>query len=379
MEADFNDHPVGADDVAIIGLVDMARHNCFVPIAETRAWNWQQGAMAQWAPVAADRLIVYNDRQDERLVSVLFDTRTRERRVMPLPVYAVSPDGQYALSVSFARVRYYYPGIADPWGDDPIPKEDGIYWMDLTTGAYHLILTYTQVAAFDPMPAMGSGKHWIEHLMINPDSSRFLFLHRFPLADGGFCSRLLTANPDGSDLCVLADGMVSHLCWRDSRQVLAWSRRSNLVRRARHRGLFARPFFRWALAWARQQERGWIRQRVIGDSFLLFTDRTRQVEPVGVGVLAEDGHCSYSPDRQWILTDTYPDQNHKRTLILYDPNARRRFDIGKYHSPILQGPMRCDLHPRWNREGTKVCIDSMHEGSRQIYVTEVGKIVCGQG
>lgn len=375
MEVDLQDRLPGPEDVALIGVVELSDNNTFRPVAETRAWNFQQGAMAQWVPGAADRLIIYNDRERECCVSVLLDLKSGQRRRLPLPVYAISLDGRYALSVNFARVRYSYAGVCDPWDHEPIPKDDGIYRMDLTTGKYDLILTYAQVASFHYSPAMEGGKHWIEHLMVNPDSTRFLFLHRFPLPDGGFCTRLLTANLDGSDFCLLAEGMVSHLCWRNSKQILAWGRRPSLVTRARHRGLFASPAFRWALNWARRQERGWIRQHVIGDSFLLFTDRTQHVEAVGVGVLTEDGHCTYSPDGRWILMDTYPDRNAQRWLILYDPVRGRRIDVGRFDSPVLEGPTRCDLHPRWNNDGTQICIDSMHEGSRQVYVVEVAGVV----
>ena len=33
--------------------------------------------------------------------------------------------------------------------------------------------------------------------------------------------------------------------------------------------------------------------------------------------------------------------------------------------------LHCDLHPRWNFSGTVVAFDSIHEGSRQIYITSI--------
>lgn len=375
MEVGFQDRLPNPDDVATIGLVDLWDGDRFQPIAETRAWNFQQGAMVQWVPSAPDRLVIYNDRDRDRFISVVLDVKSRERRTLPLPVYALSPDGQDALSVGFSRIRYSYAGVCDPWEDEPIPKDDGIYRMDLGTGETNLICTYREVADLHPSPVMEFGKHWIEHLMVNPDGSRFLFLHRFPLPDGGFCTRLLTANLDGSDLYLLAEGMVSHLCWRNSRQILAWARRPSIATHARQQGLFAKPLFRSVLNWARHQERGWIRQHVIGDSLLLFTDRTPDVKAVGVGILMEDGHCTYSPDGQWILTDTYPDQHGQRTLIVYHCESRSRFDVGTFDSSVLEGPMRCDLHPRWSPTGTEVCFDSLHEGTRQIYVMHASSAI----
>ena len=52
-------------------------------------------------------------------------------------------------------------------------------------------------------------------------------------------------------------------------------------------------------------------------------------------------------------------------------------DIGQFYSPPeLTGDLRCDLHPRWNRAGDQVCIDSAHEpgGLRQVYIIDVGAI-----
>jgi glycosyltransferase involved in cell wall biosynthesis len=48
--------------------------------------------------------------------------------------------------------------------------------------------------------------------------------------------------------------------------------------------------------------------------------------------------------------------------------------IAKVFSPFkYDNDCRCDLHPRWNRVGDKVCIDSVHEGKRGLYVIPIGK------
>ena len=81
-------------------------------------------------------------------------------------------------------------------------------------------------------------------------------------------------------------------------------------------------------------------------------------------------------DERWILTDQYPDETRHRALILYHPATNRRIDIGRFYAPPeLDGPTRCDLHPRWSRDGRSVCIDSVHEGTRGMYVADVSDIV----
>jgi hypothetical protein len=93
-------------------------------------------------------------------------------------------------------------------------------------------------------------------------------------------------------------------------------------------------------------------------------------------VLKQDGHCSYSPDGQWLLVDTYPDRQGLQHLMLYRLRDDRCTEIGAFMLPkSFRGkPWRCDLHPRWNRDGTQVCIDSAHEATRQVYVIDVSSV-----
>ena len=158
---------------------------------------------------------------------------------------------------------------------------------------------------------------------------------------------MLTAKPDGSDIRVIADdGMTSHFDWKDDRHILAWARVEGQ-----------------------------------GDHYYLFDGIDGGAKVVGPDVLTCDGHCSYSPDRHWILTDTYPGEDRHRTLILYNPKENRRIDIGRFYAdPQFDGPSRTDLHPRWSRDGRMVCVDSVHEKGpngfqRQMYVADVSEIV----
>jgi hypothetical protein len=52
--------------------------------------------------------------------------------------------------------------------------------------------------------------------------------------------------------------------------------------------------------------------------------------------------------------------------------GEREIELGRYYAaPQFKGDVRCDLHPRWNRSGTQASFDSVHEGSRQVYVIDV--------
>jgi len=354
LETDFMDRPPTPEDRATIGLIDTEADNQWTPLTQTAAFNWQQGAMIHWLGTAPARLFIHNDAEDDHFVSRVRDVSSGDVRTLPQPVYAVSRDGTQAVTPNFARIHrtrpgYGYCALPDPNESDLCPDNDGIWWMDLATGESKFIISLAQIAEICHQDCMDGAEHWFNHLQFNHDGKRFIFLHRWkaPGAHGSRWTRMFTAAPDGSDICCLSDhDMVSHFDWRDPAHIIAWARRFD-------RGV----------------------EKL--DRYYLYTDQSDEIDVIGEGVLTTDGHCSYSPDRRWLLTDTYPDsQDHKRTLILYHPENNQRIDIGRFYSPSeLQGEIRCDLHPRWSRDGKKVCFDSMHEGPRQIYVVDVGEIV----
>jgi|ETNmetMinimDraft_26_1059896.scaffolds.fasta_scaffold57680_2 hypothetical protein len=349
LETELYDRIPTVGDPAAIGLVDRHADDAWTPIAETRAWNWQQGCMAQWLP-GDGRRVIYNDFDGERLVSVILDVDTAEGKTLPRPVYAISPDGRAAVSLNFSRFLWTrpvcgYAGVPDAWEGQAHPSDDGICRVDLASGESALIVSLGQMAEFRPREGMPDANHWFNHLMFNTDGSRFMFFHRWAIPGERWTTRLYTANADGSDIHLVADDdMTSHCDWRDERHILAWAR-----------------------------------QHDIGTRFYLFTDRSDERSVVGEGVLPRDGHCTFSPDRRWVLADCYPNRSEPyRVVYLYDPAENRRVDIARVYSPPeLKSEIRCDLHPRWNRDGTEVCLDSAHEGDRQMYVVDVSGIVGG--
>jgi hypothetical protein len=345
----FGDRMPGPENHADIVRIDVDNGCKTEVIARTRAWNWQQGAMLQWWNGDPENQVIYNDRRDNRFVCVALDLRTGQERVLPKAVGAVSRDGKRGLCLNFARLAaqrpgYGYEGIPDEFADERHSDKDGIYLMDMETGEYRLIVTLGQIVRTEPDKTMDGAMHWFNHLLFSPDDRRFIFLHRWRKPGKSWYTRLYTANTDGSSVYLLnSHTMTSHFDWRDNKHVLAWANRDG-----------------------------------IGARYFLFTDGTDKVEVVGEEKLTPlgDGHCSYSPDRRWILTDTYPDRNGFRKLLLYNPSEDRRVDIGEFFSQPYPGPERCDLHPSWSRDGKKICVDSSHSGARQVYIIDVGAVVC---
>lgn len=346
MRVAFEDRTPNPDDVIQLGMVDLEDGDRWIPLGESRAWSWQQGCMLQWLP-GSDSEVIYNDREGDQFVSYIQDVFSGERRKLPRAIYCVSPDGKWGLSVNFARIQdtrpgYGYHGGVDPLAGELAPEGDGIWRMSLETGESELLFSYAQAAAI-PQEAKPAGKHWFNHLLYNPDGSRYTFLHRVHNEPGSAArtTRMFTADANGGNLHVVADhGMVSHFIWRDPEHILAWSREPD-----------------------------------IGDRFILYRDQSDAMTVIGEGVLMRDGHCTYSPDRKWILSDTYPDKNKMQHLYLYRVTDGKRVDLGQFYRPKpSDNEWRCDLHPAWSRDGRTIAIDSMHEGdTRQVYVLDVSE------
>lgn len=343
-EAGFNDRPPRAEDKVIIGVIHQEDNNRFEPLSESHAWNWQQGAMTQWHPADPEQLFIHNDRRDGKAVAVVRHIDGSEIRVYDRPVYAVAPDGKSALSLNFGRLHthrpgYGYAGVADPWAEDLHPADDGVYLMDLESGESRLIISLEQLATNNAKESMQGVHHWINHIQISRNGKRFAFFHIWRIGEAGWAVRFYTANPDGSELrCLLDTGTISHYDWLDDRHIMIWATHPD----GRNR-------------------------------FLYLDNEEGSISVVGEGVLTDDGHCTFSPDGRWVLNDTYPNVYQLRTLMLFDPRANKRIELARLYSPKDRwwGEIRCDLHPRWNRDGSRICIDSVHSGERQMYVVDL--------
>jgi hypothetical protein len=232
------------------------------------------------------------------------------------------------------------------------PDDTGVFHVDLNTGRQKLLVSVADVARLPyPHADLSRHKHWLNHLLVSPDGSRFTFLHRFKRHDETCLrTRMITANADGSDMRVLIDsGFVSHFIWRDPQYLLAFCRTA--------------PEAQWG--------------------FYLYQDQPGgSVEQIAAGVATGDGHCTFSPDKQWMLYDTYPDKRMDQHVYLYHLAQKRRVDLGVFRQPRIywnsppEFEWRCDLHPRFSRNGRYVVIDSPHTGQgRQLHLIDVAKIV----
>jgi len=340
MQVDFEHRLPDATDAIKIGMFDLADNNKWIQLGESRAWCWQQGCMLQWRPGSA-REIVWNDREEGRFVCRILDVETRELRTLPRAIGTISPCGRFALCEDFSRLwnfrpGYAYAGIADPYAGQKAPAEIGVWRMNLDTGDVRQIISLADLVKIPYPDQKPEDSHYINHLAWNPAGERFLMFNRW--SGNGQPTRVFTAAGDGSDLRLLSGHGASHWTWRDSQHVLIWAE----------------------------------------GAYRLYQD-DGSGEPIETIYEHPNGHQTYVPgtDNEWLLSDTYPQGTITyQELFLYHIPSRTKVMLGQFDSPSATPGVwtewRCDLHPRLNRKGTKVMIDSDHEGfGRQMYLMDI--------
>lgn len=341
-------------EALVIGYYGGEGHKNFHSVTATKSWNWHQGCQLQWCGKSNDK-IIFNDFVEGKNVSRVVSIQDQlTKLVAEQAISSVSDDGKTGIGYSFERVNTCMPGYGYTHGDRAdvrldAPSTDGLYAVDLSVGTSKLIMPISDVCSMNPDSTMRDARHYFSHALIAPGSSRVAFLHRWIRGDvTKRWSRMVSCNLDGSDVYIFpTSGMVSHIGWRDSNNILAYCRDIHGV-----------------------------------DGYVLFQDQdVDRWERIGDSAFNSDGHPSFSGDGRWIITDTYPDRTRRSYLSLYDSVEDQRFDIAllkhwkKYATPEPYSHWACDLHPRWNRAGNIICFDSVYTGNRSLCTIDLSEFV----
>lgn len=340
-------------ETADIGVTD--RQGNYEKLTSTRCWCHQQGAMQLFLKHRKD-CFIYND-FDEKLnkaVARIFQIGKGIVGSYDLPVYTISPDGKWAVSLDFSRIpRRGYSYADTPLSSDEKPKDmdkDGIWLMNLESGEYKLIVSYRTMIEKHPYSyCTKDARIWLNHAIFNCDSSRLLWLFRqYPAGNPNakWKTFLYTSSLDGSDpACVLSEcqwqNFISHQIWgRTPREILV--------------------------------DADWTGN---GHSAVVFDESqrpfiAREISPAR----GYASHMVFSPDGSKILADSYLDEEFYQYLLIIDAATGDYEELGRfYHGPVNNVDLRNDLHPRWSPDGRFVTVDSIHDGKRGIYLLDLQK------
>lgn len=312
--------------------------------AQTQLWCWQMGARLRWWDSAGERTLAFNTIVDGKAVHALAD-ESGVRAHCDLPLFDAREGAGIGLSLNFGRLAhcrpgYGYPLLDDPFANENLPDRDGVTLVDLAKGTGELAYLMLDFAKAVP-GANESQYHYLNAALLSPKATRFTVLYkRLPEAGAvhDWTVDAMIGNCDGSGLIhVPLNGRASHYWWLDEDRIVYTS----------GEGIFA--------------------------SYIVFDCRDGSLSPLSDAAPKVDGHPSQSvASGQWI-TDTYPDLYSDQTLFTLTSDAGDRREIGRFLADRrYQDEWRCDLHPRWSRDGASVWVDSTHEGYRALYRVDFG-------
>ena len=371
MSLSIEGREVTAADKGEIGIIDLKDKNRWTAVGQTTAWNWQQGCRLGWIPGSSEEFI-WDDRSDDgkSFVSRIYNTRTKETRTLPRPIYTVSPDGVIALTHDFERMEHggtNFIGIPDMYKNQWAPEGSGIWKMNIKSGQAEKIVSVRQMARLlypDGLPADTSGGVlYFFREGFNVSGNRFIaFVKDVRIKSPGVTSVRTTGfsmTPDGKDIRFLFEEP-SHHYWLDDERIM-----DNVKLVPPSGGKPVRAYY-------------------------IFKD-DGSGKPKEMLWIAPNGHDIYHPGGDWILTDTYStndpgetyDLNGHEFLYMYHIPTKKFVAIGKFefringkYSNLDPGIFRVDLHPRFSPDGRSVSFDSTHEGlGRQIYLIDIGFIL----
>lgn len=311
----------------------------FNKFAETTTWSWQQGCMLQWNPNHPNEQVYFNTVVNNQHGAVLFDIENdKVIREFDLPIYSISPKGDIASSLNFRRIAEFRPGYgyrkySNHSSFENIPDDDGIFLIDLNTGKSELIINIKELSDFTNY----SAPHYINHVRFSPDGEKILFFHIVEETENQRIISFYLYDISKKKLILLeASSVVSHFCWRNEKEVFTSEIGGN--------------------------ENGYFLYDLINKS-------KKEVTLINIG----DLHPMFSPaDPYQLIIDTKPDIHRNQHLFTFNMNNNCLQHIGKFQLPKkFKGPVRCDLHPRWDREGKYVSVDTVHKDLRSMTILQL--------
>lgn len=306
-------------------------------IAETKAWNYQQGAMTQWVD---NNTVIFNVYYKKSLGAVLYSLNSKQQHFIEYPVQVFNKMDNEYLTINYRRLSWLRPDYGyfyecDNFSVKQDYANDGIWLTTVDTGKTDLIITLDDLIKLSP-EQYRSADHKVNHLYYSPSFERFVFLHRWIDKNGKY-SRLYCCDRDGNNLKLLLDHrMISHYSWINNDELIVWART---------------PAY--------------------GDGYVVVNVNTGGYYKLDDGSLSAygDGHPTINSCKNYIVTDTYPDKARMQTLLLFDVINKQKTELGSFLAPwSFDGEKRCDLHPRFKNNGFEISIDSAHENKRKNYI-----------
>lgn len=349
LETEFQDHLPDGSEPASIVLLDADDDFSVRKVNETRAWNLQQGTMLYWNPAAPDREFFFNDRDLETgdVFTVLFDVETGERvreyRHAPVSFgnAGVCPAGGFFLGINYGRLARLrpvtgYAGAADATEGVAAPQNDGVFQVDVATGATEVLVSFQALAdLLRPQRAnIDRVSLFINHTLSSRDGEYVYFFVRGNFGRPDRVNVPCSVRADGSELTIHEQHIGGHP---------EWDRGHQLIGRE-------------------------------GPKQILYDVATRKVVgQIGTPEMFPDpeGDIAISPDgRRFVNGYRVGSANYYAILDRETGDFAR--SEGFEHGRWRRGALRLDAAPCWRRDGNAIVVTGIaSDGTRQMFLLEI--------
>lgn len=330
-------HRIKKEELISIIIYNKTKQSYF-KLTESNAFNWQQGSRVIWLP---GNKLIFNNRCNNEYCAELWDVPNATKlQTFHNPVAEATCD--FFLSFNYHRLAqvnsdYAYSSLSPEPNHLPPYNSDGIHRIDFKTGTSRLLVSFNDILKILPDKAEKTLK--INHVMLNPSATHFLFILRSYKKNKKHDSLFVADAVSGQLKCLSDSGMISHCCWIDDNSFVGYLRPEN--KKAQYYKM-------------NRQENKFVP---------LFPDK--------IGDFG-DGHPSFM---QGIMVfDTYPDKSRMKNLLYLNIKTGVLKVLGSFFEPLTyHGFTRCDLHPRLSRNGKHVFFDSVHDRKRFLYKMNISQ------
>jgi hypothetical protein len=370
--ADFLLHPSGQKaGVAIwnpeTGTIDT--------ISETCGWNWQHGARQRWL---RDGSILFNDVIAGNQCShrIYADSR---KVTYPMSISALHPNEQFGISANYSRLAQYYStyGYSNATnghiGRGAV--DDGFWKLELEKGSFDCWISYEEICEalkIDYSPTM-----FVTHPDFSPIGDRFEFFLIQDNGAGTALMRLVVYDLKSRTFTLISEEKASHPTWIDDFRLWSWARESSAMKAISRSGLLMVPGMGLVAKLVRRFQ-GRLRNTLLSEGFFIYDlkDQNKR-KRIGATLLTEDGHYSRHPSLPILVGDTYPDATGYLTLLVFSLVTGNRVEVARVKHDVRSSDLslRCDLHPRWNRDGTEISVDICIEGVRRVAIFDASAAI----
>jgi hypothetical protein len=307
--------------------------------------------MFYWNPEAPETQFFFNDRDttNNYIFTVLYDVEKRKRikeyRYEDTPVgnSGVAQNGGSFLAINYGRLARLrpvtgYPEAYDWTVGEFAPENDGIFIIDINSGSKRSLISFKQIADAlkDEYPAVTKYPLFINHTLWNREDDMIYFFVR-----AGYLTREKNVNtpctirPDGT-------GLETHLKygghpeWIENDKIIGSTKQNQIIYSINEKEVVGK----------------------IGDK--------RIIPKTG-------GDTALSPDGKWIAV-SWKDDTKSYYVIFRRCDMEYVVTPGFNRGNFLEGELRVDPAPRWNRTNDAILVPGVDEnGTRQLFKINVVK------